>query len=345
MNDDNGKGLDLTPVTTALQMLVSASYLCQQTVQYGLANLPNLYLPITSGGLRNQFMNPAFQIAQRGVSFAALASGITYLSDRWYTNLDGTSTTDVAITAGPIAPLSDNGAQNYLTHQVTVAGTGGTIRNFVQHIEGVWTLSDQTVTVSGWLVADTNGRQVTVTATQVFGTGGSPSANVAATPASVTWTLTTTWTRYTATFQVPSVAGKTIGSSNDSYLAIVFGLPLNTAMTISFAGMQCEEGPVATPLEVRPNAVEKQMCLRYYQIGSIAHWSIASAAGETIGSTTALPVPMRASPTVVFSGSSLNNCSTLTYWTALTNDMGYWVLSLAAGQVGFSFNYTLSADL
>jgi hypothetical protein len=344
MNDDNGKGLDLTPVTTALQMLVSASYLCQQTVQYGLANLPNLYLPITSGGLRNWFLNPSFQINQRGVSFPAVPNGVYYLSDRWYINQDGASTLNVTLNNTAFtAPVIDNGILDYLTFECTVAGVGQTQRNFVQHIEGVWALSDQEVTVSAWLSADTNGRQITLGPSQVFGTGGSPSANVVVT--TQTWTLTTSWTRYTATFQIPSVVGKSLGTNNDSYLTWVFQMPINTTMTINVAGLQCEAGPVATPLEVRPPALEKQMCLRYYQNGTIAHWSIASAAGETIGSTTALPVPMRASPTVVFSGSSLNNCSTLTYWTALTNDMGYWVLSLAAGQVGFSFNYTLSADL
>jgi hypothetical protein len=75
--------------------------------------------------------------------------------------------------------------------------------------------------------------------------------------------LTTSWTRYTATFQVPVIAGKMLGA-NDC-LRLSFDLPLNVIQTIDLARIQLEDGPVSTPFENRTAAEELMLCQRYFE--------------------------------------------------------------------------------
>jgi hypothetical protein len=53
---------------------------------------------------------------------------------------------------------------------------------------------------------------------QSFGSGGSPSAAVDVNAVPIT--LTTTPTRYSVTFTLPSMAGKTLGTNGDSQTAL-----------------------------------------------------------------------------------------------------------------------------
>jgi hypothetical protein len=75
--------------------------------------------------------------------------------------------------------------------------------------------------------------------------------------------LNTAWTKYTATFQVPSIAGKMLGTND--FLRLAFDLPLNVVQTVDLAQIQLEEGPVSTPFEYRPVAEELMLCQRYFE--------------------------------------------------------------------------------
>jgi hypothetical protein len=78
-------------------------------------------------------------------------------------------------------------------------------------------------------------------------------------------------------------------------------------------GVQLEKGTLATPFEVRPYAVELQLCQRYYQVFGPGNTSGYNrfGAGNCTNSTAAhisMPtiVPMRATPTTL-SNSAVNS--------------------------------------
>jgi hypothetical protein len=158
----------------------------------------------------------------------------------------------------------------------------------LQHrIEDVRTFAGQQVTISFWAKADTS-RTIAVEHVQNFGDGGSPSVTTIGT---VKKTLTTSWQKITNTFTVPSISGKTIGTA--SFLSLNIWLDAGSDFnartdtlgqqsgTFDIAQVQVEAGPVATPFERRPIAVETALCQRYYElvgVGSLGRWNNATTA-------------------------------------------------------------------
>jgi hypothetical protein len=248
---------------------------------------------------KNRIINGDFQIWQRGNPPQPTTSDI-YTADRWFQN-SGNNTdnyiTRQAFTPGT-APVAGYEGNFYLRWVTTPAGSGGTFKNLMQRIEDVTTFAGQTATLSFWAKADA-ARDVVTSLQQNFGSGGSGSVSVTG----ATHTLTTSWARYSVTFAVPSIAGKTIGTS--SFLRVNFGLPLNTAFTIEFWGVQLEAGSIATPFETATGTLAGELaaCQRYYWRTTGALYTIGG--GGIAGSTTECyipvnhPVTMRVAPTSI----------------------------------------------
>lgn len=194
---------------------------------------------------RNVVLNSAFDVWQRGTSFTGFATG-TGLADRWFASFDGTGATRTvsqqAFTPGA-APVAGQENQFFCRYAITVAGSAATSNLFYNKIEDVRTFAGQTVTISFWAKADT-ANSLTPSFTQNFGTGGTPSANV--TTAGSAIAITTSWARYTQTFAIPSISGKTIGTTaNTSFLHLNFAMPLNATFTFDYFGVQLEKGSYA----------------------------------------------------------------------------------------------------
>ena len=211
---------------------------------------------------KNKIINGDFSIWQRGTSGFAL--GAAYNADRFLFYRDGSgateSVTQQTFTPGT-APVAGYEDQYFWRYSATVAGTGGTERSLYQRIEDVRTFAAQTVTFSFWAKADAP-RTITVSAKQVFGSGGSADVTTAMTSQSVT----TSWARYSATVSIPSVSGKTIGTS--SYLQFTLGFPVNVVETIDIWGWQVEYGSKATAFQTASGGSPQQelaMCQRYYE--------------------------------------------------------------------------------
>ena len=264
----------------------------------------------TSTGLRynanyaagkNKIINGDFFISQRGTTFSSVGSG-TYTLDRWLSAFDGTAgtyTISQQTFTPSTAPVSGYEGTYFARYAVTVAGTGNFVRGFDQRIEDVRQFANQTATVSVWLKAD-SARTVGVQFYQNFGSGGSGEVYVTA----QNFSVTTSWTRFTATFSLPSIAGKTIGASN--YLALRFLTPLGVTSTIDFWGVQVEAGSVATAFQTATGTIQGDLaaCQRYYYRTATGTAYQLYAFGPA-KSTTALfgtlypPVTMRATPTSV----------------------------------------------
>jgi hypothetical protein len=221
-------------------------------------------------GFRNAIINGNFDHWQRGTSF----TGSGYGADRWINVRVGSACTMSRISWA--LGGDPTGANASFACRMTVSSVANAANavNLTQRIENVRSFSGQTVTVSFWAKADA-AKPIALDLAQAFGTGGSPSASVDGIGAQK-FNLTTSWAKYTATISVPSISGKTLGSSGNDYLSLVIwfdaGSNFNARTdtlgqqsgTFDIAQVQVEAGPVATPFERRPIGTELALCQRYY---------------------------------------------------------------------------------
>jgi hypothetical protein len=299
------------------------------------------YLSASNYGVKNKIINGNFDVWQRGTSFSVTASG-TYTADRYVAYYDGTGATRTlsrqAFTVGqtdvPYEP------RYFLRYAQTVAGSGGTANHFAHRIEGARTFAGQTITLSFYAkFASTT--SINVNAYQVFGTGGSPSGSVQlnfVTGLSVG----TSWTKYTYTAMIPSIAGKTFGSNENDSLDIYFILPINTTFTFDLAQIQLEAGSIATPFEQRPYGMELSLCQRYYYTSSkFSLQSGASAPGSGYQTYQFIPLSMRAAPTLNTTGGTVTNC---TQFLSNVDTSGFTYVITSVGSGTWSvLNSTLTA--
>ena len=271
----------------------------------------NLNTPsINSGPIvgRNKILNGDFGIWQRGTSFSS--SG--YTSDRWKW-AGGTGTISRQQFTLGSAPVAGYEGQYYLNWTLT-----GNSQNYElqQNIEDVRSLAGQVVTLSFWARSTTGAQAQNAAVYQYFGTGGSPSSLVNA--GITSYTPTSTWQRFSFTYTMPSIEGKTLGTNNDHYVWVRIAQMTTTATNTSLDiwGVQLEAGNQATPFHnATPNKqTELAACQRYYQrysFDTINVWMGVGHAGS--GSTTQfypmikLSVPMRVKPSSV-------DYSSLAWW-------------------------------
>lgn len=219
-----------------------------------------------SGGFRNQLRNPTFSQAQ-------LPAGTTGVADYWTYYVD--SITGVTNTRNTLAITA--GVPEWVTGSMTqaTASNAAGIARYValqNTIPEVRALSGQTVVVSFYAKATAGTPKVGINLTQYFGTGGTPSADVAGTGQAVT--ISTSWARYSATFSVASASGKTLGTAGDdgtilrlwtsagsNYNTQTGSIGLQTS-TIEITGVQVELSYLST-LELRTPERNWQMASRF----------------------------------------------------------------------------------
>jgi hypothetical protein len=200
--------------------------------------------------------------------------------------------------------------------QVTTGQTGGSVQAIAQRIEDVRTFANQTVTFSFWAKADTS-RNWTCRFIQSFGASGSGDVSTAN---STNFAVTTSWQRFSATFTLPSIAGKTIGAG--SYLYAIIDGPVNTGQTMDVWGVQVEAGSVATAFQTATGTIQGELaaCQRYYYRttgntsagGHPAFCATQSAASAYCYMP--LPVTMRTNPSAIdYSGVRLVNYGVAAY--------------------------------
>jgi hypothetical protein len=203
-------------------------------------------------GFRNAIINGGFDVWQRGTTVSP-ASGYGYTTDRWQAYsyaASATTVTRTAFTAGTI--LGVHSPQFHARINST-----STAMYFEQRIEGVNTFAGQTVTISFYAKHQT-ATSVPLYIEQNFGSGGSATVSVTG----KTFSISTSWDRYTYTFVMPSITGKTIGTS--SFLSVyLFSGAVNNYLDLW--GFQVEANYQPTPFEQRPIGVELALCHRYFQ--------------------------------------------------------------------------------
>jgi len=229
---------------------------------------------------KNLVINGNFDVWQRGVSNLGPSSG-AYIADRFRCDWNGNAGVNISrqnFVLGQAEVLNE--PRYFLRWQQITAGAGASIHRISQAIESVRTLAGKTATLTFWARAD-SARQLNVTLTQFFGSGG---GSVEAVMPVGSFQLKTVWTRFSATVQLPSLVGRALGSGGNDYLRLSFDLPLNVLQVIDLAQIQLEEGPVSTPFEVRSPGDELMLCQRYYE----KTYSQESSPGSFVGAYGAL---------------------------------------------------------
>jgi hypothetical protein len=295
------KARDLANAGTALTTVSATELGYLDGVTSAVQTQLNRKPEFTAG--KNKVINGDFGVWQRGTSFTPAAGGATvYTTDRFFTQRDGTGATVTVsrqtFTPGT-APVAGYESEFFYRYAQSVAGTGGTYNNLCNtKLEDVRIFANQTVTFSFWAKADAT-RSLTITPEQNFGSGGSSSVY----PTGATVTLTTSWARYSVTINVPSISGKTIGTS--SFFTIFLSGSSNITQTIDIWGVQLEAGSVATPFQTATGSVQGELaaCQRYYwratSTDGYARFSPSYPAKSTTVSEVSFvnPVVMRTIPT------------------------------------------------
>ena len=264
---------------------------------------------------KNGILNGDFLINQR--AFTSTTTNAVFTFDRWFTGVvgDGTKTyTPQTFTPGA-APIADYEGRTYL-QCVTASGTSASVIALIQqNIEDVTKYAGQTITISFFAKAATGTPKIGVELTQNFGTGGSPSGAVYTTATAPT--ISTAWARYSVTVAVPSISGKTLGTTaNTSYIGLSFwfsagstyfsesGLSAIQNNTFSIWGVQVETGSSATYFTTATGTLQGELaaCQRYYYLyasGTLKPIGIGALITATeMEVVVKFPVTMRTTPTL-----------------------------------------------
>jgi hypothetical protein len=266
---------------------------------------------------KNKLINADFGINQRNASTTSTTN--EFIFDRWkWSVISGTNSYSAQTFTSGAAPEAGYESKNF-ARMVTSGQTGTTARaNWAYLIEDVRNFAGQTVTISYWAKAASGTPKLAIELQQNFGGGGSPSATVLNYVGQTT--LTTSWARYSLTYALPSISGKTFGTDGQSYLGVAIftsaGTDFNArtgslgiqSNTFDLWGVQLEYGSKATPFQTASGGSpqnELAMCQRYYyriqNDSTNAYTNITGIAYSTTGIAAFVPLKttMRATPTAV----------------------------------------------
>ena len=324
-------------------------------------------------GFKNRLINSAMVIDQRNAGAASANTINGYFLDRWQVLQTAITGKIVAQqNAGSLSAANrPAGFTNYLgiTSQSAYSITSSDNFSILQQIEGFnvadfgWgTANAQTATLSFWVRSSLTG---------TFGGAFSNAGVTRSYPFSYTISAANTWELKTVI-----VAGDTSGTwatDNTSGIRVWFGLGAGSTYsgtagawaaadyrsatgatsvvgtngaTFYITGVQLEKGSTATSFDYRPYGTELALCQRYYfKLGDSSYSTYASGYGENGTSATfqiTYPVQMRATPTLVLSGTnrlipvaSLSN-NTIAY-SQLSKSCGYFGVAITSGTTGFAY--------
>jgi hypothetical protein len=253
---------------------------------------------------KNKFINGDFGIWQRSTSVTVTSDSQYCAPDRFssvYSSGGATVTWSRQTFTPGAAPVAGYEGL-YFSRLSATSGGAGTEMGCRQLVENVQTLAGQTATFSFWAKAD-SARTASIFVNQVFGSGGSTGVTVN----NSTFSVTTSWTRFTVTLTVPSISGKTIGTNSFLQLLVYYTTGQATGTPqLDLWGWQLEAGSTATPFQTSTGTLAGELaaCQRYYyRQGGAGNYQVTGlgvgVAGGVIQCKVVAPVTMRIVPTVL----------------------------------------------
>lgn len=248
---------------------------------------------------KNKIINGDFGIWQRGTTTTSVGY---FTADRWYCGTDATATFSRQVHTPGAAPVAGYEGQYFMR---LAKNAGGSYIDMRQYVENVRTLAGQTVTLSFWARCGSGTESLEPYYSQDFGSGGSAGVSNSVTAQ----TITTSWARYSFTFTLPSISGKTIGANSFTLIYAARSINSSSARTIDVWGVQLEAGSTATAFQTATGSLAGELaaCQRYYQIVGDTIYEIMDGGYMANGNVTykswIYAVPMRTTPTGTVVGS------------------------------------------
>lgn len=290
-------------------------------------------------------INGNFDIWQDGVTFAAPASS-DYTADMWSVTNVVDGGTNPTLTHTRQLQTSGDLYGSMFFYRIATNGAGSgyganaqyAIEQRVEHATRYYgQTASKKVTVSFQARSSIVGKKIGIFATQTYGTGGSPSASEVIN--GKFWKLTTTWKKYTHTFTLNTLVGKTFGTAFDDFLLLrlyqVWGTSIASRVgdtaaesfvgsgNIDIAQFKIEAGDSDSPFNPRTFGEELALCMRYNEksfaydvapaqnVGSNVGALMISSLGASVASRGMIyyKVPKRAVPTLTFYNPSAANAN------------------------------------
>jgi hypothetical protein len=315
-------------------------------------------IPLRQGVIdpENRIINGAFDFWQRGTSST---SGGYVAADRWINFADGGTVTQSRQLHTIGDKFGNNTPQFYLRQTVSGQSTTGHLAVTGQTIEGVRSYAGETITVLGWARRSSGAGNMVIEAAQLFGTGGSPSANVfSISPTTIA--LTSGWEPFAVVINVPSIAGKTLGTNGNDHLGLNFwtsaGSDFNArtnslgiqTIGVDLWGIHIKLGvhtADATALYKQPElGPELARCQRYFEKGTtgvIAYQLNANGVSYFMR----FLVEKRSVPTIAYSGTTYVNSYGISPVQVNTSSLRTSTIASASTASGFVSDFTADAEL
>ena len=259
----------------------------------------------TEGSLsgRNVVINGNMEISQRGTSQTAAGYGTL---DRFNMSLSGATAT-MTQESFTIGQTDVVGSHKYLKLAVSTGNNNSGVFYKIEAKDAI-ALIGKKVTLTYYAKGTSPASGLQVAMEWYDGSSSSPSS-------STTVTLTSSWVKYTHTFDVPSISGLTLTNAN-AYLELKWAQANadtgTDAYEVNLAQIQLETGPQSTPFEHRSFADEWARCRRYTQVyengssGQIALGAGMGYSSSQIMVYVPFDVAMRVQPSVATSGNWIN---------------------------------------
>ena len=334
---------------------------------------------------RNKLVNGSFDLWQRGLTFNAIVDGVTksniYTADRWIALNGGGGVTVGRGTFTRNQTSVPEYPEYYLTYEMRGITKSGTPA-ILQKIEDVTKFAGKNVTFSFYanvtgitynpLAGGTGGSTTghipaTIRVRQYLGSGGS-GGNL--TSDTIVYTrgislFANSWNRYTGSFSLNNLSGKTLGTTETDFTSFELRLPMvvtggaavsyvpdvvygdpdvNTGFTstnisgytlgytLSFANAQVDVGPVTT-YERRDVSTELELSQKYYQKTFPYNTIPANAAGVTAGAITTQALLPSSFPILYNLKKKMRTTPSVVFYSIRSNSGG-WATASADGATG-----------
>jgi hypothetical protein len=242
---------------------------------------------VTPVGSGNAIINGAFDVWQRGTSFAAER----YTADRWYaTNLAGTWAQETTIVPA--------GSKNSM--KFTASASGTTYLMQIIETSNAIQFAGQTVTISAEFASSVSLQSIVALqyTTSVDSLIGDAWTTISPVSGGNITTTSTAFSRLSASFAVPSNA--------KSLRLYVATNSMVSGNTVYYGEVQLEAGSIATPFRRNSPSIQAELaaCQRYYvRLTANGASPVYATAGAYSSTTTVgcvnLPVAMRIPPTSI----------------------------------------------
>ena len=265
-----------TPNTGSFTSILAAGTVTGTTlVATNSVNTPNTF------GFKNRIINGAMFISQRGTSFSGTSS--IYTLDRWKWQIP---------TSGGVTQITSTISGFAYSWKYISTGSNSYMQ-MGQQIEysNFYDCAGQTVTISFWAKANnTNSGSTALIGRMRYLTSVDGACIFAGINTDTSITISTTATKYTFTYSVPS---------NAQSLSCEFVLNSNVSGDgFEITGVQLEKGTTATSFDYRPYSTELALCQRYcLKLQDLQNMGGVSSASTQCQTRYAFPVTMRAAPT------------------------------------------------